>query len=218
MMKLTRIVAVVFVITLTAASASGQERAPILFNFDSDTVGQPPKGFELGRTGGGAEGTWIVRAENDAPSRPNVLAQENADTTDYRFPIAFTGPDLKDLLISVKGKPVSGKGDQGFGLVFRLKDVDNYYVTRPNALEDNVGLYHVVKGSRVQFAGWNGKVKSGVWHDLAVECVGDHFQVFFDGRRVIDAHDRTFPDAGKFGLWTKADSVISFDDLNATPK
>jgi hypothetical protein len=147
-----------------------------------------------------------------------VLAQTDADDTDYRFPVAFTGPALKDLHLSVKCKPVSGRVDQGCGLVFRLKDADNYYVTRANALEDNVRLYHVIKGKRVQFASWNGEVKSGVWHELAVDAQDDHFQVSFDGTKVIDAHDKTFAEAGKFGLWTKADSVIYFDDLTATPK
>jgi len=51
-----------------------------------------------------------------------------------------------------------------------------------------------------------------------MEMVGDHIQVFFDGRKVIDDHDGTFKDAGKFGVWTKADSIIQFDDLTATPK
>jgi hypothetical protein len=217
-MKLTHIVAAAFAAAMAAASAMAQERTPTTFNFDTDAAGQPPKGFEFGRTGSGAQGRWIVKAESDAPSGPNVLAQLDADTTDYRFPIAFTGPEIKDMRVSVKAKPVSGKGDQGFGLVFRLKDADNYYVVRANALEDNVSLYHVVKGNRVQFAGWNGKVKTGVWHELAVEALGDRFQVSFDGKRVIDARDTTFANAGKFGLWTKADSVISFDDLTAEPR
>ena len=201
-----------------AGAALAQEHAPVIHNFDADAAGGTPPGFEFGRTGGGAQGKWIVKEEKDAPSAPNVLAQVDADATDYRFPVAFTGPEMKDLQLSVKCKPVSGKVDQGCGLVFRLKDADNYYITRANALESNVRLYHVVKGRRIQFAGWNGKVASGVWHDLSVEAKGDHFQVSFDGKKVMDAHDKTFPDAGKFGLWTKADSVIYFDDLTATPE
>ena len=201
-----------------AGAALAQEHAPVIHNFDADAAGGTPPGFEFGRTGGGAQGKWIVKEEKDAPSAPNVLAQVDADATDYRFPVAFTGPEMKDLRLSVKCKPVSGKVDQGCGLVFRLKDADNYYITRANALESNVRLYHVVKGRRIQFAGWNGKVASGVWHDLSVEAKGDHFQVSFDGKKVMDAHDKTFPDAGKFGLWTKADSVIYFDDLTATPE
>ena len=203
---------------MAVVSAAAEEKAPITFNFDSDGVGKAPSGFEFGRTGSGAAGKWIVKAEHDAPSAPNVLAQLDADDTDYRFPVAFTGPELKDLRLSMKCKPVSGQVDQGCGLVFRLKDPDNYYITRANALENNVRVYHVVNGKRTQFAGWNGKVKSGIWHDLTVDAQGDHFLVFFDGNKVIDAHDKTFSNAGKFGLWTKADSVIYFDDLTATPK
>ena len=201
-----------------AVGALAQDRSATRFDFESDKTGEPPQGFSLGRTGKGPPGKWVVQAVEDAPSGKNVLAQTDADRTDYRFPIAYTGPELKDLRLSVKCKPVSGKGDQGCGLIFRLKDDDNYYVTRANALEDNVRLYHVVDGKRRQFAGWNGKVASGKWHELAVEAQGDHFQVFYDGKKVIDAHDKTFTDAGKFGVWTKADSVIQFDDLTATPK
>jgi hypothetical protein len=190
----------------------------VTLNFDGDAAGQPPKGFEFGRTGQGAQGRWVVQSAPDAPSPPNVLAQLDSDNTDFRFPVAFTGVDLKDLELSVKCKPVSGKVDQACGLIFRVKDADNYYLARANALEDNVRLYHVVKGKRVQFAGWNGKVASGVWHQLAVQAVGDHFTVSFDGKQVIDAHDKTFPGAGKVGVWTKADSVTFFDDLTATPR
>src|SRR5262249_28289659 len=150
--------------------------------------GDAPQGFSFGRTGKGPPGKWVVKAVDDAPSGKNVLAQTDADRTGYRFPIAYSGPEMKDLRLSVKCKPVSRKEDQGCGLTFRLKDDDNYYITRANALEDNVHLSHVVKGDRRQFAGWNGKVTSGKWHELAVEAQGDHFQVFYDGKKVIDAH------------------------------
>jgi hypothetical protein len=200
------------------SAAFAEQGIMTTFNFDSDTPGQPPKGFEFGLTGKGRPGKWIVQAVDDAPSGKNVLAQTDGDTTDYRFPIAYTGPELKDLRLSVKCKPIAGKVDQGCGIVWRLKDANNYYVTRANALEDNVHLYHTVDGRRVKFAGWNGKVSSGVWHDLAMEMVGNHIQVFFDGKKVIDDHDDTFKDAGKFGVWTKADSIIQFDDLIATRK
>ncbi len=211
------VIAVLSLGSLVLAQSGNEKSSSKTWNFDSDVAGAPPAGFSFGRTGKGAEGQWVVRAENDAPSKPNVLAQVSTDDTDYRFPVAFTGPEMKDLRLSVKCKPVSGKVDQGCGLVFRLKDADNYYVVRANALEDNVRLYHVVKGNRRQFAGWNGKVASGVWHDLAVEAQGEHLQVFFDNKKIIDAKDKTFPDAGKVGLWTKADSVIYFDNLTTSP-
>ena len=197
-------------IAMTAAATT--------FDFESDTAGRPPKGFEFALTGKGKPGKWIVQAVKDAPSGQNVPAQTDGDDTDYRFPIAYTGPELKDLRLSVKCKPVAGKGDQGCGIIWRLRDKDNYYVTRANALEDNVHLYHVVDGRRARFAGWNGKVASGVWHELSVDMVGNHIQVFFDGSKVIDDHDDTIKEAGKVGVWTKADSIVQFDDLVATPK
>ena len=196
---------------------SAEDKFPFTFNFDSDKPGDPPKGFEFGRTGHGAPSKWVVQAVADAPSASNVLVQTDTDDTDYRFAVAYTGPEMKNLRLSVKCRPVAGKVDQGCGLVFRLKDADNYYVARANALEDNVRLYHVVKGSRHQFAGWDGRVSSGRWHDLAVQARGDHFEVWFDVQKVIDARDKTFTEAGKFGVWTKADSLIHFDDLVATP-
>ncbi len=113
----------------------------------------------------------------------------------------------------MRAKPLSGEVDQGFGLVWRYKDADNYYITRCNADEDNCTIYHVEKGSRRAFQNKGTKVATNTWHTLKMEAKGDHFTVWFDGTKVLDAKDETFKDAGKVGLWTKADSVIAFDDL-----
>src|SRR5205807_1676822 len=159
-----------------------------------------------------------VQSASDAPSPSNVLAQVDSDRTDYRFPVAAAlSPSFTDGSVSVKCKPVSGHVDQACGLVFRYRDENNYYLTRANALEDNVRLYHVVNGRRRQLAGWNGKVAGQTWHTLAVEARGNRFQVHFDGNPVIDAQDDTFQEPGKVGVWTKADSVTHFDALSATP-
>jgi hypothetical protein len=37
--------------------------------------------------------------------------------------------------------------------------------------------------------------------------------VWLDGTQVLDATDDTFSAPGRVGLWTKADSVIQFDDF-----
>src|SRR5437763_10392568 len=99
------------------------------FTFDQDEAGKPPKGFTFALTGQGKPGVWLV--EKDDAAHGNVLIQTDADRTDYRFPVAihdqFSGADVS---LSVKFKPISGKGDQGAGLVWRLRDANNYYVTR----------------------------------------------------------------------------------------
>jgi len=159
-------------------------------------------------------GRWVVRAEADAPSKPNVLAQLDADRTDYRFPIAVSAePGLRDVRVTVRCKAVSGKVDEACGLVARYRDENNYYVTRANALEDNIRLYFVRDGSREQLASWSGKVTPNVWHEYRFELRGDHLEVAWDGQKVLDHHDSTFADAGRAGVWTKADSVTYFDDL-----
>ena len=46
---------------------------------------------------------------------------------------------------------------------------------------------------------------------------GDRFTVVFDGKPVLAAEDKTFAEAGRVGLWTKADSVIHFDAIVIAP-
>src|SRR5256885_15854787 len=107
---------------LPCATALAEEKAMTVFDFESDKPGSPPGGFQLALTGKGRPGQWLVVTAADAPSGRNVLAQQDGDTTDYRFPIAFTGPELKDLRLSLKCKPVAGKGDQGCRLTWRVQD------------------------------------------------------------------------------------------------
>ena len=196
--------------------AAGQQ---LIYNFDGDAAGQMPAKFHSARTGQGSESTWAVMPDPTAPSKPNVVAQTSTDKTDYRFPLLIADEgSFRDLDISVKFKAVAGSVDRAGGLVFRLRDANNYYIVRANALEDNYRLYHVVNGRRVQFAGANFKVTSGAWHELRVEAVGSKFVCYYDGVKKIEASDETFKDAGKVGLWTKADSVTYFDDLRVTGK
>ena len=189
------------------------------YNFDSDKAGEIPAGFHGAKTGQGTEGKWAVTADSTAPSKPNVAAQTSRDRTDYRFPLLIADQGaFKNLEISVKFKAVEGEVDRAGGLVFRLKDANNYYIVRANALEDNYRLYHVVNGSRRQFAGANFKVTSGEWHELRVEAAGNKFICYYDGTKKIEATDDTFKEAGKVGLWTKADSLTYFDDLKVVAK
>jgi hypothetical protein len=197
-------------VSATVVIAIGQSSK---LDFEKDDVGKSPTGFSFALTGQGRPGVWMVKKDDQVHG--NVLMQTDADTTDYRFPVAvYDGVTAKDVDLSVQFKAISGKGDQGAGIVWRYRDRNNYYLTRCNALEDNCTIYHVVNGRRQEFLNHNVKVAPNVWHTLEVEAVADHFVVTFDGRNVLDAKDGTFKDAGKVGLWTKADSVIAFDDFS----
>ena len=52
----------------------------------------------------------------------------------------------------------------------------------------------------------------GEWHKLQIMATGDRFQAWLNDRELIDHRDDRFG-AGRIGLWTKADSVASFDAL-----
>jgi len=203
--------------TLVWASALVAIGQSSKIDFEKDVIGKSPQGFSFVLTGQGKPGLWIVKKDDQAHG--NVLMQTDADTTDYRFPVAvYDSVTAKDVDLSVQFKAISGRGDQGAGIVWRYRDQNNYYITRCNALEDNCTIYHVVNGRRVAFLNKGVKVASSVWHTLKVEAAGDHFVVTFDGKTVLDAKDGTFKDAGKVGLWTKADSVIAFDDFSIAPR
>src|SRR5437870_4100497 len=93
------------------------------YNFDNDAVDNPPAGFTSYASGGGSAGKWLVKEMSDAPSGKHVLEQTDADRTNTRFPILIAEKgEYTDLDVSVKGKALSGKKDQGIGLVFRFRD------------------------------------------------------------------------------------------------
>jgi len=179
-------------------------------NFDNAAAGTAPTGWTATKTGSG-DAKWTVEKDDTAPSKPNVLKQSGVAT----YPVCFKNDtSLKDGFVEVKFKPVSGKEDQAGGVAWRLKDADNYYIARANALEGNVTIYDTVNGRRTERKRTNMKVATNQWHTLRVDFQGSHFTVTFDGKKAIEWDDQTFKDAGKVGVWTKADSVTLFDDFN----
>ena len=186
-------------------------------NFDNFKAGAAPPGWTATQTGSGSA-KWSVEKDDSAPSKPNALKQSGQAT----FPVCFKNDtNLKDGFVEVKFKPVAGKEDQAGGVVWRVRDSNNYYIARANALENNVVLYKTVNGKRssLDIVGRKGgygvkeTVASSQWHTLRVEFAGNRFKLIFDGKQLFDVEDTTFTEAGKVGVWTKADSVTSFDDF-----
>ncbi len=178
-------------------------------NFDQAQAGKPPSGWTATQTGSG-QAIWTVVQDDTAPSRPNVLKQSGKAT----YPICLKDETtLKDGFVEVKFKAISGREDQAGGVIWRAKDPNNYYIARANALEDNVTIYHTVNGRRTEKKRANIKVPAKQWHTLRVDFLANHFIVTFNGQRALEWDDETFKDAGRVGLWTKADSVTEFDDF-----
>lgn len=178
-------------------------------NFDKVEAGKAPAGWSATQTGSG-QAKWAVVADDTAPSKPNVLKQSGQAT----YPVCIKDDtSLKDGFVEVKFKPISGREDQAGGLIWRAKDVNNYYVARANALENNVTIYDTVNGRRTERKRTKMTVALNQWHSLRIDFRGNQFAVTFDGKKAIEWTDEKFKDAGKVGVWTKADSVTSFDDF-----
>lgn len=181
-------------------------------DFSSMPIAAKPPGFTEGLTGQGEAVRWEVLEDPSVPGG-RVIAETSRDTADYRFPLCvYDGLIAKDVEVSVRFKAIDGMVDQAGGLIVRVKDPLNYYVTRANALENNIRLYKVVAGIRRQIAGQSVEVTGGIWHTLSLKIAGDVLAVAFDGH-VLEAQDATFSESGRVGLWTKADSLTYFADF-----
>jgi hypothetical protein len=181
------------------------------WNFDSDKSGV------LAKTIMSEFGAWQVTADPTAPSKPNVLAQL-AESRGPEFNVALVGgTNFRYVDVSVQMKAVAGRTDQGGGLVWRARDGKNYYIARYNPLENNFRVYKVVNGARTELKSAT-IVRSDGWHTLRVTMTGDHIECFYDGKKYLDVRDSTFTDAGRIGLWTKADAQTHFDDLTVSGK
>src|SRR4051794_17865658 len=74
----------------------------------------------------------------------------------------------------------------------------------------SVRFYRVVRGRREQLGSADVKVpaRSGILWPLKPRM---RFAVTFDGKQLYEVDDNALQNAGRVGIWTKADSVTRFD-------
>ena len=187
-------------------------------SFESSRTGVAPEGWTATLTGSG-DPKWTIESDDSAPSKAKVIRQSGRAT----FPLLLNNDaGIKDGFVEVKFKAVAGSEDRAAGVVWRAKDANNYYVARANALEDNFVLYKTVNGvrsaldivGRKRGYGVSVPVPANTWHSLRVDFQGSRFTASFNGTPMFEVEDSTFTEAGKIGLWTKADSVTLFDEVS----
>jgi hypothetical protein len=194
-----------------------------VIRFDHSAKGSLPPGWTVAMTHAGGPPRWEIVRDDSAPHPPLVFAQISREATAGRFPLAiWDRASLRNGEVSVAFKPVDGSVDRAAGVLWRYQDPNNYYIARANALENNVVLYKVENGTRLSIApkglpsrayGVKHEVPSGRWSTLRVVFKENLFTVFLNGERLFDTEDQTFTEAGKVGLWTKADSLTYFADF-----
>ena len=193
-----RVVPVLLLVTATFAMAA-EERTSVKYDLGLEN----PKWKVVA-------GQWVRRASGGR----QVLAQ-TAVTQPWAVAI-LEDQKFADVDVSVRFRPISGKEDASGGVIFRARDGRNYFLIRANALENNFRLYTMVNGRRSTIASATvAPPKLGEWHALRVVAKGTKVQAYLNDALLLD-HDAKMSSGGWVGLWTKADSVTEFKDLEIT--
>ena len=198
-MRTTTMRALVGMLALAGATTlgltTGTARAEAI-KFD-DAAGAPPAGWQITMTGKGAP-RWLVEKDAARPRGGNVLRQSGTAT----YPLALKhrhGRQGRLRRGEIQGDRAARRTAPA-GIVWRVKDKDNYYVVRANALEDNVVLYKTSGGKRsaLDIVGRKGGygVKAPVppneWHTLRVEFAATRFKVDLQRQAAVRGRGRDF--------------------------
>jgi len=131
----------------------------------------------------------------------------------YYFPLAIAkDSEVGDAVLKVRVKPVAGSVDQAGGLAFGIRNINNYFVLRVNALEDNLMLFEYVNNKRLTRATVQHEIRKDQWYLIAVETKGNTLKGYLDDQLLLE-YTAERPLTGYVGLWTKADSVTFFNEL-----
>ncbi len=192
------------------------------WNFDDTVSGSLPKGWKVEATGQTqATAKWQVEKDANAPSAPNTLRLAATNHTQRNvYNICWTKEvTFYEGEISVSLKANSGTIDQGGGIIWRVQDCNNYYISRYNPLEDNVSTYYVKNGKRIML-GYTGKLGlKDKWSVFKIRHSGTTLDAFLDGDMKLRVNGGNYiTNPGGVGLWTKADAATSFDNFIIIPQ
>ena len=223
---------------LTALLLSAGAGPVLKIDFSDDTVGAEPKSFLS------VVGVWRIEAEGNkkvlavdgrqwkegqtsagiAYKARALYGDRYAEFLDrvqayayFPYTVAKDVADFRDGEISVRFEGISGRIDQGAGILFNLKPNGDYLTIRANPLENNLVLWKFEKGKRSSVT-WirNTPTPTRQWHDLKVRITGTKVSGYLDGKLYLE-HVLPQPVSVRVGLWSKADSHVYFDDFTVTP-
>ena len=226
---------------VSLALAFAAAASEIRFDFGAYPDGRVPQGFTSLVSGPGQPDQWKTEEESVAPllgavdtnatigaaelAVHGVLAASSTDAAPNRAGLLlFTNELFGSFTLTTKFKINSGSLTPEAGIAFRVQDESNYYVIRAST-QGNLLWYRVVGGVRYdgQGIGVRVPVAADTWHELRLECSGNSFRGFLNGRLLIPpiragaptndvaVNDNTFS-TGKIGFWAAADTAARFTE------
>ena len=228
------VAAAIALAALVLPALAGQ---PTKIDFVDETVGAEPKSLvpvvgiwrienDSGRKVLAVDGRQWQEGESSAGIADKARAlygERYAEFLDrvqaYAYFPYVIAPNIQDFTsgeITVRFQGLSGRIDQGAGILFNLKPNGDYLTIRANCLENNLVLWKFEKGKRSSVK-WvrNTPTATRQWHDLKIRIVGTKVEGYLDGKRYLE-HTLAQPVSGRVGLWSKADSHIQFSDYTVT--
>lgn len=135
----------------------------------------------------------------------------------FPYAVATTCDDFQEGEITFRFKAIAGKIDQGAGILFNLKSNGDYLALRANPLENNLVLWKFERGVRSSVE-WvkETPTSSQEWHTLKLKVTGPKVEGYIDDELLL-THTLKANVSGRVGIWTKADSVVYFDDYTVRP-
>jgi hypothetical protein len=204
---------------LSLGVLAADDTKPKKISFANATIGELPKGWTAAKTGKGDGSLWKIVEDKDAPGGKALMQTSDAGTGSFFNLCIAEETNYTDLDATFLFKAITGKEDQGGGLIWRCKDANSYYIARFNPLEDNFRLYTVTNGKRSKpLADVKLSLPAGTWHTMRIVHQGDHIQCYLNGKLHIDVKDSTYPEGGKIGFWSKADAQTRFAELQISGK
>ncbi len=200
-----------------------QQANPELFNdwtFDKDSLGQLPGGFTvLATTGQQSGGSWKVEAEAAPPSSPHVLRGVSQCATCVELLVAKGFQyEYPDLVIRIHEGAASTQGQ--VGVVFSLKDSNNYYATIVDLSHKALEVVRVIDGKESVLGRAVLKLKPVEWHTLRVTrntiISKDFVETVFDGSLAVSVEDQALG-VGQVGIVVRGGASAQFDNFNAAP-
>jgi hypothetical protein len=210
---ITSFAVVVISIALYNAAQSNPYKNSRTWNFDSYQGKGMPDGFLPLETGSKENGTWVVKPDGSAPSKPYVLAKLSNNETEPNYHILIqTGGAYSNFQTSVKFKIISGEKEQAAGLIIRFQDSNQYFVLLADAKKHRFSLCRAQIEGLVCTQDRNYNITTGQWYTITAQVATSGIVGYLDNNSLLQRYDSHYM-TGQIGLWTKGDSVVYFDDL-----